>query len=96
LQQQQVYLPLQARQWQKNVLLARDLALALSTALSAKVLAGRVVLNVLFAMARVSQNAVRAMARAKYNAGSFPYNVCKLISTCLTEYGEPPATTKNS
>ena len=69
-----MYLPLLARQWQRNVLLAKDLALALSTALSAKVLAGPVVLNVLFAMARVSQNAVRAMARAKYKVGWLLYN----------------------
>ena len=69
-----MYQPLQARQWQRNVLLAKDLALGRSFALFAKDLAKKTGKNVSFATARDSKNAVHAMAKAKYKLGLLPYN----------------------
>ena len=69
-----MYLPLHARQWQKNVLLAKDLALGRSFALFAKAKEKKTGKNVFSAMARDSKNAVHAMARAKYKVGWLPYN----------------------
>ena len=67
-------MPLQARQWQKNVLLAKDLVLGRSFALFAKEKAKKTGKNVSFATARDSKNVVHAMARVKYKLGLLPHN----------------------